>query len=50
MENQPFRDDSEVVLLKKIVAILGGSPDCCVTDSKQSLLFQWAQLSCAGCN
>lgn len=49
MEPIPFRDDSEVVLLRKIVLLSGGSPDCCGFDTYQSLLFQWAQLACVEC-
>lgn len=45
-----FRSDSRVVLLRKIVESLGGSPDCCGFDTAQSLLFQLAQITCAGCS
>lgn len=46
---EPKRDDSEIVLLRKIVECLGGDPACCGGSTEQELLFQWAQLACAEC-
>ena len=46
-DNTPYRDDSAITLLKKIVAMLGGNPDCCAGNTEQQLLFMWAEQACS---
>lgn len=43
-ESQPFRGDTEIMLLRKIVTLLGGTADA--FDTEQVLLYKWAKLVC----